>query len=413
MIKTLQRKFVITAMIAISVLMLLMLGAINIVNIVIVDREMDQTLAMISKNESGYGNKADNFEQTPPPLPFDRPKNDHDTLMSSTYFVVFLNQSGDVVASDLSRTTAVTADDAEELALQVNDGSSKVGKIGKYRYQIQDNLSDNSRIIVFLDASEEIFSYLRVLLVSILIGLICWFLMLVLVLVLAKKAIRPIAENIEKQRQFVTNAGHEIKTPLAIILSNTDAMELYNGASKWSKNIREQITRLNGLMKNLLMLARMDEGMVEQTISDFSLSEMLNESVDYFVPAIELKKIALSLDIQTDILLSGNQEQIAQVISILLDNAVKYTDEGGNIKVTLHKNQKRIKLQIANSCLKIPDAAPDKLFDRFYRDNQARTQKSGGYGIGLSVAESMVKNNKGHISAEYQNDNQVVFTIKF
>ena len=413
MIKTLQKKFVITAMTAITVLVLLMLGAINIVNIVIVDRDMDQTLSMISKNESGYENRLMPPEETPSPSPFDKPKNEQDILMSSTFFTVTLDEDGNIISADVSRTTSVTEAEAEEMALKVYQKTDDTGKSGKYRYQLQDNRMEGGKTIVFLDASEEIFSYIRVLLLSAFIGLICWLFMLLFVLLLSKRAIRPIAENIEKQKQFVTNAGHEIKTPLAIILANTDAMELYNGENKWSKNIREQIVRLNGLMKNLLMLARMDEGMEEQSVSDFSLSELLLENVEFFISSIELKQISLETKIEPDISICADREHIAQLISILLDNAVKYTNDTGNITVCLHKNQNRTELQIENTCLAVPAVPSDKLFDRFYRADEARTQKSGGYGIGLSVAESIVKANKGSISAEYGETNSIAFTVRF
>lgn len=412
MIKTLQKKFVITAMTAITVLVLLMLGAINIVNIVIVDRDMDQTLSMISENESGYGEKHIRPEETPPPSSFDKPKNEQDIMMTSTFFLVRFDENGSIISADISRTATVTEEEAKETASKVYQKSNTVGKSGKYRYQIQDS-RDCGKIIVFLDTSAEIFSYLRVLLLSVFIGLICWLFMLLFVILLSKKAIRPIAENIEKQKQFVTNAGHEIKTPLAIILANTDAMELYNGENKWSKNIREQITRLNGLMKNLLMLARTDEGMTEQSVSDFSLSELLSESVGFFTSSAELKQISLETEIQPNISICADKEHITQLISILLDNAVKYTNDNGQIIVRLHKNQKRTKLQIENTCAALPAVAPNKLFDRFYRANEARTQKSGGYGIGLSVAKSIANANKGSISAEYREANRIVFTIRF
>ena len=413
MIKTLQKKFVITAMTAITVLMLLMLGTINIVNIVVVDHDMDQTLSMISESEADHDNKLLRPEETPPSSPFDKQKNEHDTLMSSTFFVVRLDENENIIFTDVSRTTTVTEEEANKMALKVCQKTDAAGKSGKYRYQIQTDRMNNGKVIVFLDASEEIFSYIRVLVLSAFIGILCWVFMLLFVILLSKKAIRPIAENIEKQKQFVTNAGHEIKTPLAIILANTDAMELYNGENKWSRNIREQITRLNGLMKNLLMLARMDEGMTEQSASVFSLSELLLESIEIFAPSMELKQISLATEIQPDISICASKKHITQLITILLDNAVKYTNDAGQITIRLHKNEKRTKLQVENTCLSLPAVPPSKLFDRFYRADEARTQKSGGYGIGLSVAESIVKANKGNISAEYRETNRIIFTIRF
>lgn len=413
MIRTLQKKFVVTAMTAITFLILLLLGAINIANIVIVGNEIERTLQVVSENEGGAGNQMPKPDAAPPGPFSNAPKNDYDTFMSSNFFVVRFDQSGSVVYVDISRTSAVTEEEAKELASQIYAGGKESGKTGKFRFLMRDTHVGNGKSIVFLDTSEESFSYLRVLLLSGAIGLACWALMLLLVILLSRKAIRPIAENIEKQKQFVTNAGHEIKTPLAIIQSNTEAMELYQGENKWSKNIKEQTIRLNGLMKNLLTLARMDEGAARGPAADFSLSAMLAAAMQSFLQPMETKNITLQTDIQPEIHLHADQNQIEQLISILLDNAVKYTNANGQIGIHLQKNEKQIILRIQNTCESLPDAPPEKLFDRFYRADGARTQKNGGYGIGLSVARAIAAANNGTLNAAYLPPNRICFTICF
>lgn len=411
MMKALQKKFVFTAMIAVSILLFILLGIINIVNIAMVRTETDKTLTMISEADG-------NFDHIQPPPnsapPFDfriKPKDERDKFLSSNFFIVRLNGNGQIVFTDVSRTSLVDEASAEELALRVLDEGTSVGKAGKYRYQISNSHTGNETVIVFLDTSEEILSYVRVLFLSGGIGLSCWILMLFMVMFLSKKAIFPIVENMERQKQFVTNAGHEIKTPLAVILANTEAMELYNGENKWSKNIREQTVRLNGLMKNLLLLAKMDESAAEIIKTEISFSELVSENVRVFAEPLNLRSITLQTEIQPNVIIKANKEQISQLISILLDNASKYTNNRGTVIVRLQKSDKRIKLLIKNSCEKLLDTPPDKLFDRFYRDDKARTQKTGGYGIGLSVARSIVLVNKGSITAEYENPNFVSFTV--
>lgn len=412
MIRVLQKKFVFTAMIAVSILILILLGTINVVNIIMVRNETNQTLSMISEADG-------NFDHIQPPPssvpPFDfriEPKDERDKFLSSNFFVVRLNGNGQIIFTDVSRTSSVDEASAEELALRVLDEGTRTGKVGKYRYQISNSHMGDETVIVFLDNSEEILSYARVLFLSGGIGIICWILMLFMVMFLSKKAIRPIAENIERQKQFVTNAGHEIKTPLAIILANTEAMELYNGENKWSKNIREQTVRLNGLMKNLLLLAKMDEGAAEIIKSEISLSELVSENVRAFAEPLNLRSITLQIEIQPKVIIKANKEQMSQLISILLDNASKYTNDSGTVIVSLQQSDKRIKLLIKNSCEKLPDTPPDKLFDRFYRGDKARTQKTGGYGIGLSVARSIAEANQGSITAVYENPNFVSFTVR-
>lgn len=412
MIKVLQKKFVFTAMIAVSILLFILLGIINVVNIVMVRTETDKTLAMISEADG-------NFDHIQPPPnatpPFDfriEPKDERDKFLSSNFFIVRLNGNGQIVFTDVSRTSLVDETSAEELALRVLGEGRSAGKAGKYRYQISSSRMGNETVIVFLDTSEEILSYVRVLFLSGGIGIVCWILMLFMVMFLSKKAIRPIVENIERQKQFVTNAGHEIKTPLAIILANTEAMELYNGENKWSKNIREQTVRLNGLMKNLLFLAKMDESAAEIIKTEISLSELVSENVRVFAESLNLRSIILQTEIQPNVIIKANKEQMSQLISILLDNASKYTNDSGTVIVSLQKSDKRIKLLIKNSCEKLLDTPPDKMFDRFYRDDKARTQKTGGYGIGLSVARSIVEANKGSITTGYENPNFVSFTVR-
>lgn len=412
MIKTLQRKFIVTAMTAISVLLILLLGTINILNIYYVGNQVDKKLEMISENEGNPDNLPRDPGNKPPREPFGQ-KNAYDTFIASNFFVVRFDRNGDIVYMDMNRISSVSEQKARELAEKVYNQSELSGKIDGFEYMVRDSRMGIGKVVVFLDTSGDIYSYIRVLFLSAAIGIACWLFMLLFVILLSKRAILPIAENIEKQKQFVTNAGHEIKTPIAIIQSNTEAMELYNGENKWSKNIKEQTVRLNELMKNLLTLARMDENGAHLIQSDFSLSRLLADYTECFRETLELRGVTFQTSIQPMISFRADKEHITQLISVLMDNAVKYTNEGGNVFVSLEKNNKRIKLQFKNTCRQLPPVPPDKLFDRFYRADEARTQKKGGYGIGLSVAQSVTEIYKGRISAEYENGNTIVFTIRF
>lgn len=241
-------------------------------------------------------------------------------------------------------------------------------------------------------------------------GLVCWGLMLVLVIFLSRRAIRPIVENIQRQKQFVTNAGHEIKTPLAIIQSNAEALELYTGETKWSRNIKEQTRRLGGLMNNLLSLARMDEG-AAPVMGEVSLSRLAEEALEGFAQPMEAKGLALERDIQPGVTVKADPAQMEQLLSILLDNAVKYGSQGSAVRVSLRKEDRRLWLTVENACDALPQVPPEKLFHRFYRGDAARTQKSGGYGIGLAVARSIVQGHKGTLQARYLPGNRISFTV--
>ena len=410
MTRTLQKKFVVTAMAAISILLLLLLGAINVANWIMVGNQIDRNLQMIAARETG-GEAAPPREDIPPRRFLEPPKNAYDTVLSSNYFVVRYDPKGNITGIDVSRTSTVSEDDARERAALAYVRSRESGRDGRFRYLFQTSPAGST--IIFLDTSGERFSYLRILLLSAGVGAACWGLMLALVMFLSRRAIRPMEENIQRQKQFVTNAGHEIKTPLAIIQSNAEALELYQGESKWSRNIKEQTQRLDGLMKNLLTLARMDEGAGATRPEELLLSQMVEERVGDFLQPMEGRGIALKQEIQPDLTIRADRAQMEQLLSTLLDNSVKYTDEGGTVWVRLNRDGRQLRLSVENTCPALPDVPPEKLFDRFYRGNSARTQKSGGYGIGLAVARSLAQANGGSLRARYLPPNRICFEATF
>lgn len=409
MIRTLQKKFIITAMTAVSVLLVVVLGAVNTANCILVSGQGNRMLDMLSEHEGM------------PPLPLERKKGgpegflnppvNEDTAMSARYFLVRLDQKEAVVSVDTSRIASVSEGQAKEYAALVMERGSKTGRVERFRYQYADARDGREKMIVFLDISGQRQSILAVLFLSACIGFLCWALMLLLVAALSRKAIRPIAEGMEKQKQFVTDAGHEIKTPLAIILANTDALELHQGETKWSWNIRSQTLRLSGLMQNLLTLARMEEGGMKLEFSDFSFTQLLHEMLPSFAESAEQKEILIHTETEQEVLLRANRESIQRLVSILLDNAVKYTSPDGRIDVALKKNDRTCMFQVKNTCTELPEGDPDRLFDRFYRGDAARTQKSGGYGIGLSAARAIVEAHQGTITAGYGNGGTVIFTV--
>lgn len=404
MIKSLQRKFIVTAMTAVSVLLLVLLGAINLCNIVLVSRDVHRTVSIL----------ADSKANIKPPLQqdideFSKYKDEKDIFLNSSFFVVKMDKNDNIIYTDVSHISWINAQQAKQMGELVKD--KEQGKIGKFRFETRN--TKDFKIIVFLDSSVEVIFYLRVLLLSFGLGSICWVFMLPIVIALSRHAIKPIAENMERQRQFVTNAGHEIKTPLAIISANTEAMELYNGENKWTKNIKTQVSRLNGLMKNLLFLSKMDESKIIIDKEWFSLSKLTEESVESFSESFFLKSIAIKTQIENDVNINANKENIAQLISILLENAVKYTNNSGFVEIKLYKTEKTTTLVVQNTCENLPTIPTEKLFDRFYRADEARTQKTGGYGIGLSVARAIVEIHSGIIKAYYKQPNIIIFKSIF
>lgn len=416
--KTLQKKFVITAMAAISVLLLILLGAINGLNFWQTDRQTDRLLETLTRQAAAAPRSEPGMLPFPDmsgkrePGDFFSPPVTEDHAMSARYFCVWFDREGSVARTDIGRISSVSGEEAKEYAEKIYEQGKESGRLNRFEYRRMPARDGQGELLLFLDTSAQRYALLLVLALSAGIGILCWFGMLLLVLLLSNKAILPIARNLEKQKQFVTDAGHEIKTPLAIIMANTEAMELCGGETKWSRNIKAQTARLGGLMQNLLVLARLDEGVWELPASDFSMSRLLEEALPTFCESAALKNVMIEAKIGQGIELHSNRENLLRLVSILLDNAVKYVPKGGEIAVTLKRQGRETLLQVENDCEELPVDEPEKLFDRFYRGDSARTQKSGGYGIGLSAAQAIVENCKGEIRAEYRGDSRIVFTVR-
>ena len=409
MSKTLQKKFIVTAMIAVTVLLTVLLGVINLVNALTLSRQSDQLLISLAMQE-GFGpapRPGDRLQDAPPERRgvFQEPMTE-DRRLSALYFTVRETAQEEDLVCDLRHIASVDEDAAAALGRQALDSGKDFGRIGDYKFQIVEPAAD-CRSAVFLDVSGQRYSVLRVAAYSALAGLGSWGAMLVLVALLSRRAIRPIAENMERQRRFVTDAGHELKTPLAIIQANLDAMELTGGESKYSRNIRGQTLRLSGLMQNLLTLARMDESAPVQR-EEVDLSALTAETLEMFRESAAARDIAVEALVEPGVRVQADRSQLGQLLSTLLDNAVKYCPEGGRLELGLKQGEKAV-LTVANTVSEPVDTA--RIFDRFYRADSSRNQK-GGFGIGLSAAEAIVHLHRGSIEARMDGEKRIVFTVK-
>lgn len=420
MIKTLQRKFILTAMTAITVLIAVILSGVNIFNYGRIKKENSRMLDMLFMSEDMSVpediRENDIFEDN---LPSDvhmeemRPEKgvkddffDHkiteDNFMSARFFVVRVSYDGEVSYVDISRISSISEDEAKEYAADIVSDDKKEGTKDGFTYRVEKTKDGQGMMLIALYNSQQNKDIFFVLIISCATGILSWLIMLVAVTLMSKKSIRPIAENIDKQKTFVTDAGHEIKTPLAIIMANVDAMELHNGENKWSKNIRNQTERLTGLMKKLLTLSRMEEGNVSVGI-EVDFSDLAEKIVDGFTETAKKKGISIYTGIEKDIRITADPEHITELLTILLDNAIKYSPNDKKINVELRQKGKAVKLLVSNHCKEISKEEQERLFDRFYRTDSARTHQNGGYGIGLSVAKAIVEIYHGKIETGYSN----------
>ena len=401
--KTLRKKFVLFAMSAVTVLLVVLIGAINGFSWIILDNQSSSILHTIAGEKGRFPQKE--FHN---PKPFAPPMN-MDTIKSARFFTVLTDQNGTVLDVNIDQISSVSTEQAAQYAAQITDAS---GKIDGYKYEVKQ--VGPGRLIFFMDTADQLSTFVMILSVSSAIALLCWLLILLFVVLFSGRVVRPILAGIEKQKQFITNAGHELKTPLAIIQSNNDAATLIYGESKYSRNIRLQTQRLNVLMTNLLTLAKLDEETKLPT-ERVDISELICGMLSVCEDTAAEKQITLCFSIQPHVFLQVHRDTFSQMISILLDNAVKYTPEGGTICFSVTNDGGHIEIAEENTCETLPDSDPERLFERFYRGDSARTQSnsSSGYGIGLSAARAIAETFGGKLTAKYTDAERICFIARF
>lgn len=401
--KTLRKKFVFFAMSAVTILLVALIGAINIFSWVVLDQQSNRVLHTISQG-NGTFMQMEFFDRGP----FQPPMN-MDTVKSARFFMVCVDVNGNVKDINLDQISSVTVEDATKYAQKVSDSC---GKIDDFKYETKTLGTD--KLIFFMDVSVQIQTFVMVFSISGVIALACWLFMLIFVILLSGKVVRPILAGMEKQKQFITNAGHELKTPLTIIQSNNDASSLVYGETKYTQNIRRQTKRLNVLMTNLLTLAKLDEE-IELPTETVNISDLIQNLLPGYEDMLAQKNIDFSVSIQPDLFMQAHSDSFAQMMSVLLDNAIKYTPNSGTVRLTACRNGGHIEITEENTCTTPESLDTEPLFERFYRRDSARTQDNSisGYGIGLSAARSIAENFGGTLKAKYTENGMIRFIARF
>ena len=401
MIRTLKRRFISFTMLAVTGLLVFIVLAINGLNWVMLEHQSDLALSILV-DANGAFHKMD-FDRPPPFVP----PLDMDRMRSSRFFIVQSDANGNILDINTDQISSIDQDTARAYALAAWESGKQSGRMDGYKFAVKP-LGPN-QLTFFMDISEQRESFCMVFFVSGLIAALCWLILLGVVIFLSGKVIRPVLAGMEKQKQFITNAGHEMKTPLAIIQSNNDTMALIHGENKYNVHIRNQTKRLNMLMSNLLTLAKLDETVALPT-ETVEVSRLANELLSAYQDAALAHQLSFSVQIVPDVVVQTNKESVRQLLTALLDNAVKYTPEGGTIRFALKRHGRHVQIVEENTCSPIHEADPERLFERFYRGDSARTQDRDSFGIGLSAARAICENFDGTLKAEYPADDRIRFT---
>lgn len=325
-----------------------------------------------------------------------------ETPFETRYFTVYYGS--DTRNINLDHIASVDYEKATEYFEAALKSGKENGYIDNFRYKVVEK-NDDDVMVAFVDCSRQIMSAESFLKISIVVSLAAIGVVFIGVFFISKRVVAPIVKSYERQKQFITDASHELKTPLTIISANNELVEMEYGENQSTKAINKQVIRMNSLVKNMSMLSKIDEtSRLEK--KEFSLTDALIDNIEAFKPSIEGKD--LELDIKDDVKVYADENLVRQMIAILLDNARKYSLT--RIKIELTKAQKA-SLVITNDCSNISEVDLKKVFDRFYRDSTARAQKEDGSGIGLAIAKEIVTLHNGEILALNDNGDFLIKVI--
>lgn len=421
--RRLRRKFILVAMGAVTVVLTLIIAGINIVNYSHVCKMADARLDYIlagkdgidwgdeSKAEPANGKDAGDsqagvrirhFEGMTAESPFD-----------TRYFTVTID-AGQVADVNTARIAAVGAKRAASIAARLHAKGWTSGFSGNYRYTT--DVQDDEITYVFVDCSRELASFHSFLSASVAISCIGWLAVLAIVTVASGAVIRPMVESYSKQKRFITDASHEIKTPLAVIDAANEVQEIESGESEWTQSIHEQVARLTALTERLVFLARMDEGSAGFTMASIDLSEAVDKAAAPFESVAVSRGKRLSMSDATGVRAHADAAAVTQVVELLLDNATRYASEGSVIELSLRAVSRgagkgSAELVVSNAVDELPEGDLDRLFDRFYRADVSRSSKTGGSGVGLSVVRAIAEAHGGSASV-CGHGNQITFTVR-
>ena len=410
MIYRLQRKFILICTVSVLTVIALVFGVILALNISSMNRNMDMLADRVSEGGGrfpGSMQEKPHHDKMPPPndqsFEFITPE----TPFATRHFTVFYDKQGEVSKTNTEAIYSITEETAIEYAESVLDDKNARGWIDNYRYKVF--ATEMGKGVVFVDGSMSRSSLMQSMTIAGFVLLGCAALVLILIFLLSKKAVKPIAESYEKQKQFITDANHELKTPLTLILANLDIAEAELGQNEWLDDIRSEGHRMTELVNQLVALSRMDEEGRPWNITEVALGELVTDTVSEFEPLAKERRKHLAASVDKEISYLGDEALLHRLVGILMDNAIKYCDQGGEITVNLHRGR-RIILTVENTYAAVGELELNRLFDRFYRADKAR-KFSGGYGVGLSMAKAIVEKHKGEIIAYKKDEKHIGFKV--
>lgn len=406
MIQKLRARFIRIVMSAFLAVLLLLLVCLNAVTRRNAYAEIDTRLVYLAENMIGPPQGM--IDITPDMMRGWIDLNDAGIMNETSYFIFDGYMTVDVRRQQTELLSFALGQDANEVMRGILGGTRDFGNVGVYRYYVAER--DDPYRLVFLRCDNEFASMRGLLNASILIGAGFFLLVLLLVTLLSRRAMGPFAENIENQKRFISNAGHELKTPLGVIVADLDMQVMESGPSEWLENAQLQADHLSLLIEQLAAYALLDEKRQQTADVPVDLSALAEALYADFRPLAAAGGRAMTAELSPGVCVTGNEDAFRTLLSVLLENAVKYTPEGGSIVLRVRK-EKRAVLEVENTCGELDEERLDRLFERFYRAPEHRGSY-GGSGLGLSIAQEITELYGGTIRARRSDSGAIVFTAE-
>lgn len=320
----------------------------------------------------------------------------------SIYYLVQIGEDQTIIEMSNDKNSGYSNKELGKIAISISQTANSRGSIGVLSYY--KSVRRKGIFVAFVNNSIQKSYYHTLFYTMLTFGLIGLMILLILSIWLSRWLIAPVEKAFQKQQQFLSDASHELKTPITIISSNADALEREIGESKWIEYIKNETKRLTGLVTDLLQLTTSNFNEGNTTFTRFNLSEIVMSIVLPFEGLAYEKQISFNEHIVNNIYFMGDSGKLGQLTGILIDNALNYSDKGGEIYIILKKYRERIILMVTNTGQEIPLADRELVFERFYRIDEARSRETGNYGLGLAIAKSIVISHNGKISVHCKNN---------
>ena len=422
MIGRLRKKFIAAAIVAVFLVLLVLIGSINVLSYRSLVTDADGTLQILAENKGSFPRQMFREQDRPsemqaPPNgensgPFnDRRGGSGELAYQSRFFTAWFSADGSLSHVNLDNLASLTEEEASALAESVYAAGREKGFAEEYRYRRA--ACDGETLLVFLNCQRELATFREFLYASIGISLGGTLAVFLLLLLFSGQIVRPIAESYEKQKRFITDAGHELKTPITIIRADADVLASdLDGENEWIADIRKQTNRLAELTADLIFLSKMEEENPALQMQELSLSELVDETAQSFQSLALAKGKRFSASVAPDLQVKGDEKALGKLVSILLDNAMKYSTEDGTVELTLERIGRNARLSVKNSTQPMEKGSADRLFERFTREDRSRNSESGGFGLGLAIAKAVTEAHKGTIHAESEDGVSLTVTAE-